>query len=110
MLNNNNTNKFNFRLIRIFIYLSQFRLKIKYKLNKNYIILNVFNYLSFDNKQNFVIVNFDNALNLNNYHENIINLFCFEQIDKIYTIQTLLIVILNNFRQKIKNNYVVEKI
>ena len=29
-LNNNNTNKLNFRLIRTFIYLFQFQLKIKY--------------------------------------------------------------------------------
>ena len=109
-LSNNNTNKLNFRLIQIFIYFLQFRLKVKYRLNKNYVVLNVFNRLFFDNEQIFVVVNFENALNLNIYHNNIIDFFCFEQIDEIYAIQILLIVIFNNFRQKIKNNYAAEKI
>ena len=32
---NNSVNKLNMKLIRIFVYLSQFRLNIRYKLNKN---------------------------------------------------------------------------
>ena len=83
-LSNNNINKFNFRLIQIFIYFSQFRLKVKYWLSKNYIVLNVFNRLFFGNEQIFVIVSFENALNLNIYYDNIIDFFYFEQIGEIY--------------------------
>ena len=74
-LNSKNTNKFNFRLIRISIYFSQFRLKIKYRLSKNYVVLNVLSYLFFDNKQISVVINFKNVLNLNIYYDNIINFF-----------------------------------
>ena len=44
----NNTNKLNFRLIRAFIYLSQYQFDARYKLEKQYIIFNVFFKLFFN--------------------------------------------------------------
>ena len=40
-LTTNNTNKFNFRFVRVFIYFSQFELDVKHKPSKLYIIPNV---------------------------------------------------------------------
>ena len=48
---NNNIDKLNFRLMRTFIYLSQFQLKVKYQLDKNYIVSNALFRLFFDNEQ-----------------------------------------------------------
>ena len=44
----NNTNKLTFRLIRAFIYLSQYRLNVQYKLEKQYIVFDVFFKLFFN--------------------------------------------------------------
>ena len=57
----------------------------------------------------FVVVNFNNVLNLNNYYNNILNLLYLKQVNKIYSMQTLLMKIFNNFRRRIKIDYVVEK-
>ena len=38
----NNTNKLNFRLIKTFIYLSQYRFDVQYKLEKQYIVFDAF--------------------------------------------------------------------
>ena len=50
ILANNNINKFNFWLVRILIYLSQFRFNVKYRPDKEHVIPDVFSRLSFGNK------------------------------------------------------------
>ena len=105
---NNNTNKLNFRLIRIFIYLSQFRLDVKYRFDKNYVILDVFSRLSFDNES--IIIrrnNFDDNLNFNFYFIDVLD---FSNDSNCYVYQEFLINMSNEFRKQITNDYVNEKI
>ena len=113
----NNFNKFNFRLIKAFIYLFQFQLNIKYRSEKQHVIFNVFSRLSVvvkdfgDSKSN----DFD-ALNLNIFynHSNsliIIDLtFYHESIqdfesNTVYTYQNLTIVMFSEFKEKLLTNY-----
>ena len=49
-MNSSNTNKLNFRLVRAFVYLSQFRLKMKYKSEKNHVVSNALSRLVSDNE------------------------------------------------------------
>ena len=49
ILANNNIDKLNFRLVRIFIYFFQFRFNIKYRPGKKHVIPNAFSPLSFGN-------------------------------------------------------------
>ena len=105
---NNNTNKFNFRLIRVFIYLSQFRLDVKYRFDKNHVISNVLFRLSFDNESIIILRNnLDDNLNLDFYFIDVLNssndLNC-------YAFQEFLINIFNEFRKQIIDDYVDEKI
>ena len=67
---NNNIDKLNFRLVRAFIYFSQFRLNFKYRPGKKHVIPDAFSRLSFGNGP----VNFKlprvfpaDSLNLNTY-------------------------------------------
>ena len=78
--------------------LLQFRFNVKYRFNKNYVILNVFSRLFFDNNQ-VDNINFKNKLNLNIYYNDLLNLFCSKQIDEnIYVLHNILITMLNKFR------------
>ena len=66
-MNSNNTDKLNLRLVRAFVYLSQFRLKMKYKSKKNHVVSNALSKLTSDNEQ--IDRNSKNKLDLNTYHE-----------------------------------------
>ena len=108
ILINNNTNKFNFRLMRTFIYLSQFRFDIKYRSKKNHVISNVFSRLSSNNES--IIIrrnNFDDNLNLNFYFIDVLD---FSNNSNCYVYQKFLINMSNEFRKQITNDYVNEKI
>ena len=59
----NNIDKTNLRLIRVFIYFSQFRLNFYYRFSKTYIILNALNRLFNRNTKNEII----NSLDANIY-------------------------------------------
>ena len=105
---NSNTNKLNFRLIRVFIYLSQFRLDVKYRIDKKHVIFDVLFRLSIDNE--FVIINrtsFDDNLNLNFYF---IDVFDLSDDSNCYVFQEFLISMSNEFRKQITNDYINEKI
>ena len=62
-----NIDKLNFRLIRVFIYLFQFRLNICYRLDKRYIISNTL----FKLLTKKLFLNKNNNLNLKNYYNDI---------------------------------------
>ena len=105
---NNNTNKLNFCLIRIFIYYSQFRFDVKYRIDKKHVIFDVFFRLSIDNE--FAIINrtnFDDNLDLNFYF---IDVFDFSDDSNCYIFQKILINMSNEFRKQITNKYIDEKI
>ena len=61
--------------MRTFTYLFQFRLNIRYRFNKRYIISNVFFKLS----TNKSFLNKNENLNLKNYHNDIKNFFVDDQ-------------------------------
>ena len=106
----NNIDKLNLRLIRISIYLSQFRLDIKYKLDKKHVIFDVLSRFSSNNELVVAQFNSKNILDFDIYHENVINLFCSKQVDDIYVLQKSLIIISNDFRQRIIIDYNKKKI
>ena len=103
-----NTNKLNFRLIRAFTYLSQFRLDVKYRFEKKHVIFDALSRLSFDN--NNINRQIDDVLNLNTYHVDMINFFCSKQgEEKIYALQNSLINMSNKFKKQIMNEYKKKK-
>ena len=106
-----NIDKLNFRLIRAFIYLFQFQLEVKYRLDKNYIVSNVLFRLFFNNDQiGSVSASSENKLNLNIYHVSMLNSFCSKQIEQeIYVMNEILIEMSNDFRKRILDGYVKEK-
>ena len=102
-LNSININKFNLRLIWIFIYFFQFRLNIKHKSNKNHVIFNALSRFFFDNNRINNQFNFENFLNFDIFHKNIIDSF----VDSnIYVFQKFLIIMFDAFRKQILKNYV----
>ena len=72
ILVNNNNGKFNFRLVRAFIYFSQFPLNVKYRPGKNHVIPGAFSRLSSGNGPGTLSRNND-FLNLNTYYCGILN-------------------------------------
>ena len=71
-LNFNNIDKFNFRLIRAFIYFSQFQLNVRYRSKKQHIIFDALFRLS----TFFVIETFESvieAFDINTYHNEMKN-------------------------------------
>ena len=107
---NNNINNLNLRLIRVSIYLSQFRLDIKYKFSKKHVIFDVLSRFSSNNELVVAQFNLRNILDLNIYYDKIINSFCSKQIDNIYVLQKLLIIMSNDFRQRVIIDYNKKKI
>ena len=105
-LNSININKFNLRLIRAFIYLFQFRLNIRHKSNKNYVISNALSRFFFDNDRIDQQFSFENAINFDFFHENIIDS---SNNSNIYAFQKFLIVIFDAFRKQILKDYVKKK-
>ena len=105
---NNNTNKFNFRLIRVFIYLSQFRLDVRYRFEKSHVISNAFSRFSFDNESIIIHRNSSNDnLNLNFYF---IDVHDSSNDSNCYVYQEFLISIFDEFRKQIIDDYASEKI
>ena len=98
----NNTNKFNLRLIRIFIYLFQFRLNIRYRFDKRHVISNVFFKLSIDRS----FLNENENLNLKSYHDCLKDFFV---NDQCMTYNDMLINMSNVFRQQLIDDYAKKK-
>ena len=93
---NNNIDKLNFRFVRVFIYLSQFKLNIKYRFDKNHVVSNVLSRFFFDNEL-IKDVRSKNKLNLNIYYDNMSNSSCSNQIDvKMYVLLKILLCQIKN--------------
>ena len=106
-MNFNNVDKLNLRLIRAFIYLSQFQLNIKYRFDKKHVIFDVLSRLSFDNDQIDNRINSDDNLNFDSYHDNILNSF---NEPNYYAFQNSLLIIFDDFRKQIIDDYIKKKI
>ena len=91
------------KLIRVFVYLSQFRLNMRYKLNKSHIIFDALNRFLINNR---MFNNIKNVLDIENFHNNIVN---FEN-NFIYVKNNELIAISLEFKQKLQNDYEIDKI
>ena len=85
-------NKFNFKLIKTLMYLSQFQIKIFHRNKKSNIIFNVFFRLFIvrNKSKNYII----NNLNIDEFNTNV--------VDKLIDI---LIQITNDFHKKFVNDY-----
>lgn len=73
-MSSNSIDKLNFRLVKAFIYLLQFRLNVKYCLDKLHIILDAL--LQLLATKSFIKIDFDNfeTLDLNIYYNKCVNL------------------------------------
>ena len=100
-LSSSSIDKFNLRLVRASIYLSQFNLNIKYRSKKEHIILDALSRLSATRSSNEVM-NESSTLNLNIFHFDIENL---ELCDQIYVYQSILIAMSSKFRKRILDEY-----
>ena len=90
--------------IDVSIYLSQFRLEMKYKSKKNHIVLDALFRLTSENEK--IERSLEDILDFDNYHENIIDFF---DDSNCYVFQDTLIVMSEKFKKKIKNDYQQEK-
>ena len=86
------------KLIRISIYLSQFRLNVRYKSKRFHIIFDVFNRLS---TRNIIFNDKNNVFNIENFHNDMIN----SKNDDIYVFNKNLITIFDDFKRRLKKNY-----
>ena len=98
---NNNVDKLNMKLIRVSIFLSQFRLNVRYKSKRFYIILDAFNRLSI---KNIMFNDKNNVLDIENFYNNIIN----SKNDDIYIFNKNLITIFDDFKRRLKK--IIKKI
>ena len=89
---NNNVNKLNMKLIRVSIYLSQFRLNIRYKSKRFHIIFDTFNRLS---TRNIMFSDKNNVLDIENFYNDMIN----SKNNDIYVFNKNLITIFENFKR-----------
>ena len=105
ILTSSNTNKLNLRSVRAFIYLSQFRLNIKYRLEKQYIIFDALSRLLVASTIE-IDVNALEALDIDIYYSGIQDL---EIFDQIYAYQNTLIAILVEFKQRLLDKYAKKK-
>ena len=80
------------KLIRVSIYLSQFRLNVRYKSKKFHIILDAFNRLS---TRNIMFNDKNNVFDIENFDNNIIN----SKNDNIYVFNKNLITIFDDFKR-----------
>ena len=94
----NNVDKLNMKLIRASIYFFQFRLNIRYKLNKKHIILNFFNRLFITNR---MFSDKNDVLNIENFHTIMIN----SENNFTYVYQNDLIVVSNDFKKRLQVDY-----
>ena len=98
----NNINKLNLRLIRVFIYLSQFRLNIRYRSDKRHVLSDVLSRLS----TNRSFMNENENLDLKSYHVDLKN----SSInDQCFVYHETLINMFVVFRQRLIDEYVKEK-
>lgn len=99
-----NINKLNLRFVKAFIYLSQFRLNVKYRLDKLHVIFDALLRL-LATKSSIEVLDLDDfkTFDLNHYYSKCINS---ELSNQIYIYQDTLIVIISKFKNKILDRYV----
>ena len=99
IMNSNNTNKFNLRLMRVFTYFFQFKIEIKYRLNKEHVIFDALFRLFSKNEQSKC--NFDDKLNIEIYYNDVVD---FDD-SNCYAFHEIFIVMFNEFKKQIKKKY-----
>ena len=99
----NNTNKFNFRLMRVSIYFFQFRFDVRYRFYKKHVISNALFRLS--TNRNFL--NDDRNLNLKSYNISMTNSFT---NDQCLAYNDILVSMFEVFRDQLLAKYVKEKL
>ena len=102
ILSFNNIDKLNFRLMKISIYLFQFRFDIRYRFDKRHVIFDVFFKLS----TNRFFLNENESLKLKSYHFNIIDFFV---NDQCFVYHDVLINMFSNFHKQLVDDYVKKK-
>ena len=105
IMNSNNIDKLNLRLMRIFIYFSQFKIEVKYRSNKEHIIFDALFRLFSKSEQSKW--NFDDKLNFDIYHDDVIDLF---DDSKCYAFHETFIAMFDEFKKQIKKKYQKKKI
>ena len=98
IMNSDNIDKLNFRLMKASTYLSQFDLDVKYKIDKFNVVSNALSRLLFTNDSKDSIKM--NALNLSTYHNDIENI-----LNTIHVFQNTLISMTVEFRRKLIKEY-----
>ena len=98
-----NVNKLNMKLIRVSIYLSQFRLNVRYKLDKSHIIFDALSRLSINN---CMFNDKNDVLDIENFHEDMID----SKNDVIYAYNSDLITMSKNFKLKFRQDYRFDKV
>ena len=96
-------NKLNMKLIRASVYLSQFRLDVRYKFDKSHIIFDAFSRLSISNCMSS---DKDDVLDIENFHENMID----SENDVIYVYNSDLVAMFENFKLKLRQDYQSDKV
>ena len=89
------------KLIRVFVYFSQFRLNIRYKFDKKHIISDAFNRLFIINR---MFSDKNDVLNIENFH----NVMIDSKNDFIYVYQSDLIAFSNDFKKRLQNEYRID--
>ena len=106
----NNTNKLNFRLIHAFTYLSQYRLDVQHKLEKQYIVFDVFFKLFFNVKSIKKTLDLNQSKNILDiiYHVTLIKIFdeFKSKLKKIYRINKRWVKIMKLIKSRILSSIV----
>ena len=104
IMNSSNTNKLNLRLVRAFTYLSQFKLEVKYRSNKEHVIFDALFRLFSENGQSEW--SSDDKLNFDIYHDDVVDS---SDNSNCYAFQEILFAMSNEFRDRVKKEYQKEK-
>ena len=93
--------------MRAFIYLSQFRLNVRHRSNKKHVISDALSRLSFDNEQVNQQISSEDALNFDIFHDDIVD----SSTDHdVYVFQKSFVIMFDEFRKQIIDDYIKKKI
>ncbi|KAG7004443.1 hypothetical protein G7Y79_00025g057290 [Physcia stellaris] len=103
-MNSSNTDKLNLRLVRASVYLSQFRLKVKYRSGKDHVVPDALSRLASGNGQ--IGKSPEDRFDLNTYHGGIIDP---SNNSDCYALQGTLIAMSEDLKKEIKDGYQKKK-
>ena len=106
-LNSVNTNKLNLRLMRASIYLSQFRLDVRHRSDKEHVISDALSRLFFDSGQISQQFSFEDILDFDTFHDGIVDSSADHDV---YVFQKSLVIMSDEFRKQIIDDYIKKKI